>query len=120
MKLRIVLGLALLFVGLGSTAHAVDDHGDTCGTATALVVDGNSIGGLIDPGTDEDWFSFLVEANHQYKIIFENLSMGFWTNLQIYSSDCSTVIDEIGYRTIIASGPDRAVVLLAAGWYSFK
>ncbi len=55
MPLRKLTLPAVLSLGFGPGAFAVDDHGDTCETATALAVGEDPTAGIIDPATDEDW-----------------------------------------------------------------
>ena len=67
------------------------DHGDTCEIATALLVDDEPVGGCIDPDSDEDWFSFTVQAGHAYEVALD-WSAGLNPLWEIYGSDCSTLI----------------------------
>ncbi|MEE9158510.1 MAG: hypothetical protein V3U60_09020 [Gammaproteobacteria bacterium] len=92
MPLRKLTLPAVLSLGFGLGAFAVDDHGDTCETATAFVVDGDPAGGVIDPGTDEDWLSIDVEANHEYGLTVMVQSAGFQAYWHLYEADCSTVV----------------------------
>lgn len=48
-------------------ALALDDHGDTCGTATAILANGVGHGVIVDPVTDEDWLSFSAVAGRRYE-----------------------------------------------------
>ena len=74
-----------------------DDHGDTCATATPIVSDGNITSIVIDPGTDEDWLSLLVDAGYRYELTALTPSGSFYPVAQLIDSDCVTVLDEWFY-----------------------
>ena len=61
---------------LGATAG--DDHGDSCGAATAIAADGSITSIIIDPGTDEDWLSLACDAGHRYELTALSPSGGFY------------------------------------------
>ncbi len=88
--------VAVLSFAFGLSALADGDHGGTCESATMLLVGGGMVQGVIDPGTDEDWFSFAVEAGHEYMIslvgVSSAVSSKFPANFEVYGADCSTVL----------------------------
>jgi len=78
---------------LGVTAG--DDHGNSCGASSPIVADGSTYDAVIDPQTDEDWFSLPVEAGHHYSLTL-SASGAFYPLLDLIDSDCATVLGEWG------------------------
>lgn len=85
---------ATLLVG---PALALDDHGDACGSATALTTDGVSIGAIVDPVADQDWFSFNAVAGQRYEATTLFASASFYYAVDVVGPDCATVLAEWGY-----------------------
>ena len=61
MRRAIIATLAFAAAMLSTMAHGQDDHGNTCATATGVAFP-SATSGRIDPGTDEDYFSFTLSA----------------------------------------------------------
>ncbi len=67
MKQPRVVGLVLYWLGLFSgAALAVDDHGDTGGTATAITTDDVVVGAMVDPAMAADWLNFSAVGGDRY------------------------------------------------------
>ena len=62
-----LLLLVALVVPLVAVA-AVDDHGDTYDTGTAVTVNGAAAPGEIEVADDEDWFNFAAAEGTSYNI----------------------------------------------------
>ena len=106
------MGLCALAMGV-SSARAADDHGDTCATATALAIDGTSLGAIIDPGTDEDWFSFNAIGGNRYDATTFTVSASFYHVVEVRGPDCVTVLADWKY----ASPDELTVVPPTTGTY---
>ena len=91
----VVLGLTLTLIG--APAFALDDHGDTCGTASALTTDGTVVGAIVDPLTDEDWLSFSADAGHRYQATTFTPSASFYYVAQVIGPDCVSVVADWNY-----------------------
>lgn len=90
-SLRLTTVLAWSIVFYGATALA-DDHGDTCATATAITTDGTAVGAIVDPITDEDWFSFNAVAGNRYQATTFVASASFYYHVDVLGPDCATVV----------------------------
>ncbi len=98
-----------LFLALGNTSSYADDHGNTCGTATAIATDGTPESVIVDPATDVDWLSFTAVAGHRYEATTFTPSTSFYYEAEVIGPDCSTVIANWGYGS-----PDEIGVITAA------
>ncbi|HWL93708.1 MAG TPA: thrombospondin type 3 repeat-containing protein [Phycisphaerae bacterium] len=78
-------------------AFAIDDHGDTCATATAMTADGTSVAAIVDPVTDEDWLSFSAVAGSRYEATTFIASASFYYQIEVLAPDCATVLANWGY-----------------------
>ncbi len=74
-----------------------DEHGDECGTATAIIPDGSVTAALISPSFDEDWLSFAADAGHRYEFTELTPSGLFYYVVQLIDGDCATVLAEWSY-----------------------
>lgn len=99
-----ILTLALC----AAPALATDDHGDSCGAATAVATDGTVVGAIIDPSTDEDWISFSAVAGNRYQATTLAGSAAFYYIAQVIGPDCSTVLAEWSYGS-----PDELSIIAA-------
>lgn len=73
-----------------------DDHGDNCGGATPVTLDGSVTDILIDPESDEDWLTFYAEAGNYYQITRLAPSGLFYPVVDLIADDCTTVLGEWG------------------------
>ncbi len=78
-------------------ALASDDHGDTCGTATAVTTDGSVVGAIIDPVTDEDWLSFSAVGGNRCDATTFVPSASFVYVVEVLGPDCTTVLADWSY-----------------------
>lgn len=104
-----LLTLAACLCGLTAAAPpalAIDDHGDSCGAATAITTDGAVTGAIVDPETDEDWLSFSTVAGNRYEATTLVTSASFDANVQVFGPDCATVLADWAY-----SSPDELSVV---------
>jgi hypothetical protein len=76
---------------------AIDDHGDTCATATAITTDGAVVGAIIDPALDEDWLSFNAVGGNRYDATTFTPSASFVYVVEVFGPDCATVLADWGY-----------------------
>lgn len=73
-----------------------DDHGDDCGSATAIATDGSVTDVFIDPVADEDWLTFFAEAGNLYSLTTLTPSGQFYPVVNLIMDDCGTVLGEWG------------------------
>ena len=107
MKHARVIGVVLCWLGLcHGAALALDDHGDTCATATAIPTDGTVVTAIIDPATDEDWLSFSAVGGNRYDATTFTPSASFYYIVQILGPDCTTIVGDWSY-----SSPDELSVV---------
>lgn len=109
MKLVHLATAVCLFLALGNAPSFGDDHGNTCGTATAITTDGTPVSVIVDPATDVDWLSFSTVAGHRYEATTFTPSSSFYYEAEVIGPDCSTVIANWGYGS-----PDEIGVITAA------
>lgn len=107
-----------------TSAVALDDHGDTCGAATAMAIDGTVVAAIIDPATDEDWLSFNAVAGHRYEATTFDPSASFFYELDVREPDCTSIVTDWSYGSsdefsIIASTTGTYYVRLASNSASF-
>ncbi len=100
-------------------ALALDDHGDTCGTATAITANGVGHGVIVDPVTDEDWLSFSAVAGHRYEATTFVASTNFNYRAEVIAPDCTTVLATWDYyspdeRSVVTSTTDTYYVRIAS------
>lgn len=115
---NLLVVMVCMLVSIAGTARA-DDHGDVCGAATAITTDGTSVAAIIDPQTDEDWFSFSAVAGHRYEELPFVASTAFDYNIEIIGPDCATVVAIWDYyspdeRGFIAPTTDTYYVRVAS------
>jgi hypothetical protein len=91
------LGILLLSDMIIAPALAIDDHGDTCATATAITTDGTVVGAIIDPVTDQDWLSFSAVAGHRYQATTFVVSSSFYYRVEVLAPDCTTEVANWDY-----------------------
>ncbi|TWT41908.1 hypothetical protein RAS1_30320 [Phycisphaerae bacterium RAS1] len=111
------------FIGLlafaGAPAWAIDDHGDMCGTATAVTTDGVPTAAIIDPVTDEDWFSFSATAGNRYEATTFVASTAFSYRVEVIAPNCTDVIATWNYyspdeRSVVPPTTDTYYVRIAS------
>ncbi len=106
--------IALGILGTGiARAGVIDDHGDSCGAATAITVDGSPTGAIIDPATDEDWLSVPVLAGHLYQATTFVSSTSFNSEVELRADDCVSVVRE----WTIGGADERGFVAAASGTF---
>jgi hypothetical protein len=98
---------------------ALDDHGDTCGAATAITTDGAVVGAIIDPVTDEDWLSFSAVGGDRYDLTTFVASASFYYVVEVLGPDCATVLADWGYfspdeRSVVPPTSDTYYVRIAS------
>src|SRR6185503_18309898 len=76
---------------------AVDDHGDSCGAATAITADGSVTQVITDPGPDEDWLAVSCVAGYRYELTTFVASGAYYPTVKFIDTDCSTVLAEWAY-----------------------
>lgn len=110
------LSFLVCLAPIQSAAIALDDHGNTCGTATVMTTDGTPVSVIIDPTTDEDWLSFSAVAGHRYEATTFDASTSFYYELEVLASNCTTVVADWGY-----GGPDeRGFIATSTGTYHVR
>ncbi|HUN81604.1 MAG TPA: hypothetical protein VMV81_08870, partial [Phycisphaerae bacterium] len=97
-------------------AFAIDDHGDTCGTASPMLTDGTLVGSIIDPVTDEDWLSFSAVAGHRYDVTTYEFSASFYFEVKVLGPDCATEIADWSY----GGSDERSVVTPTTDTYYIR
>ncbi len=102
----LVLAAACVVMLDAAPSLGLDDHGDTCGTATAIATDGTVVSAIIDPETDEDWLSFSAEAGNRYRATTLVGSASFFQVVEVLGPDCATVLADWGW-----SSPDEYSVV---------
>ena len=83
MRRPIIATLAFVAAMLSTTAHGQDDHGNTRAAATSVVFPSETSGN-IDPGSDEDYFSFTLSA--QTALVIETNGVTLDTQGWLYDS----------------------------------
>ncbi|HUT03467.1 MAG TPA: PQQ-binding-like beta-propeller repeat protein [bacterium] len=72
-----------------------DDHepDDACASAGTIATTGQAQERTLVPSEDEDWVSFDADAEAKYTIETSNLGEDCDTVMELYQSDCSSLID---------------------------
>ena len=83
MRRAIMATLAFVAAMLSTMAHGQDDHGNTRAAATSVVFPSETSGN-IDPGSDEDYFSFTLSA--QTALVIETNGVPLDTQGWLYNS----------------------------------
>src|SRR5262245_58374222 len=109
------IAIGILALGV-APARAQDDHGNSCGTATAIATDGTSVDAIIDPASDEDWLSFSAIAGERYDATTFIASAAFYYEVQVIGPDCATVWADWSY----ASPDERTVVPATTGTHYIR
>lgn len=107
LNFRVIAGFVFMLV----VPVRADDHGDTCGAATAMTTDGTAVAAIIDPQTDEDWLSFTAVAGNRYDATTLVASTAFAHIVEVIGPDCATVVASWDYY----SPDERSFVAGAAG-----
>ena len=114
MRRAIIATLAFAAAMLSTMAHGQDDHGDTCAAATGVTFP-SATSGRIDPGTDEDYFSFTLSA--QTALVIDDGNNDVDSQGWLYDSGGTRLADDDD------SGPVNAFLIaqtLNAGTYCVR
>ena len=108
--------LACVLTVCAAPALALDDHGNSCLTATAIPTDGTPVAAIIDPASDEDWLSFSAVAGHRYEATSFVASTAFAYLVEVIGPDCATVVADWQY----ASPDEHSFVAAVNGTYYIR
>lgn len=111
--------LGILAAVTPSASWAIDDHGNSCGAATAMTADGTVVNAIVDPIDDEDWFSFSAVAGHRYEATTLVNSANFFHVIEVRASNCVTVLADWQYgsadeQSIVAPSSETLYVRIAS------
>lgn len=90
-----------------------DDHGDTWGDASALIL-GNERAGFVSTRSDEDYFSFVAtETSHEITVSSPSVSSNLDTQLKLYDFEGTLLsmmnLDFVRESTYSTSGLDASL-----------